>query len=116
MTEKNQDFDMTGGDDKEIIVSVVDQDGAPKDLTDATAKWALATRSGSIAVSKATGGSGITIPVPSNGQVHILLESADTASLAGSYLHECEVTDADGDSETVATGTVTIYKTIIASL
>jgi hypothetical protein len=57
MTHNVQNFEIHAGDSREIVVTVVDSQGAAVDLTGATIAWHLAqsTGSGAPLVSKSSG-------------------------------------------------------------
>ncbi len=87
-----------------------------RDLSTDTAEWKLKahelTDSAVAAlISKATGGSGITL---SNGEMAIVIAAADTASLEPRVMyHEVRLTDTNNLPVTVATGAVSLRSTII---
>ena len=100
---------MWSGDDKTLTVTV------SSDITAATINYSLAADVDSTAIfTKATGGSGITITDAANGVFTIDLATADTATLAGVYFHECQVTDAAANISTVFVGHVMINKDLVA--
>jgi hypothetical protein len=105
-------FEMYSGDSKTIEVAITDADGNAVMLTGATAIYTIreAITSTTALVTKATGGSGITI---SGSTVTITLAAADTASLAGTYYHELEITDTGGNVSTAFQDVVTIKADII---
>ena len=109
MTETGQNFTMWSGDTKVLEVTITDSDGAAVDLTGATISYVLQRNVNSAAatISKTTD-DGISITDASGGVFQITLDASDTASLSGSYYHECQITDASGNASTVFTGTVTM--------
>jgi len=106
------DFSMYSGDSKTLEITITDSDGVAVDLTGATVKYAIALSSTASAalVSKATGGSGITT---ASNVATVTLASADTATLAGVYYHEMEITTVLGAVTTAMTGTITILADVI---
>jgi hypothetical protein len=102
VTAINQNFSMYAGDTKNLVITM------PEDLTGCTVKWGLRQRQYSTEnfISKTTS-DGISI----NGtEITIKLAPADTQALAGTYFHECEVTDQLGNVSTIFTGMGTISK------
>lgn len=106
-----QDFDIYAGNTATITFTVVDGDGAAKDIGGATILW-RAARDGirKRVVLRKTGsvsGDG------SGGVFTVALAATDTANLkAGKYYHEAKVTDASSNVATVTTGTMTVKDTI----
>jgi hypothetical protein len=101
---KNQNFTMYSGDTK-ILNFTVTMTGV---LTGSTIKWVLGKGS-TIYITKTTI-SGINIS--GDKTFTVTINPVDTASLYGTYLHEAEITDADGNVSTVAIGKVVITKDI----
>ena len=114
MTTTAQNFTMWSGDDKTITVTVVDGDGTAQDITAATISYKLQP-----AVDDATGaitktvGSGVTITNAAGGIFTVDIAAANTASFAGIYYHECQVTSSGGVVSTVFVGNVTINQDAI---
>ena len=99
------------GDSRIIECAVKDEAGAAFDLTNATAiRWQLFASDGSagfsgVAVLQKSLGSGVSSVSPAtDGKFRVQLDPADTASLAGAYYHEAEVTMTGGAVHTVLTG------------
>lgn len=116
MSASNQNFGMVEGESKDVRVTVVDQDGATLDLSGAAVQWeaqADLQSSGPAAITKATGGFGITLTAPTQGVFSIRLNPSDTMGLSGVLYHEARVTDSAGNVATVLTGRLTIQKTAI---
>ena len=77
MTEALQNFEAVKGDEKILRIPVT-ENGWPRILTGLTADWDLSTAAGAASLlSKATGGSGITIPAAATGAA----QSATTAAI-----------------------------------
>lgn len=101
--KNNQDATVVAGDDLELAVTVT-ENGSPKDISGATATWALAeARGGAVVLSKDTS-AGIAVTDAPAGELTIRLSSAETTGLAGSYYHECSLTDGAGNTVTVLSG------------
>ena len=111
MTIVGQNYTMFSGDSKVITVTVTDADGAAVNLTGATISYVIFD-DGSATITK-TVGSGITVTDAAAGTFTITLAASDTASLAGAYYHECQVTDSSGNISTIFTGTVTMNEDMI---
>lgn len=109
-----QNFQMTAGDTKYLVVSVKDADGVAVNLTGAAVKWQAARSFGKASVlSKATSGSGIVLTNASGGIFTITLDPDDTEDLKGNYYHEAQVTASDGTISTVLFGTMKINPALI---
>ena len=90
---------------------MTDADGIAINLTGATISYVIF--SGGVATITKTIGSGITVTDATAGTFTITLTSANTASLAGSYYHECQVTDSSSNISTIFIGSVTINADLI---
>jgi hypothetical protein len=99
MTLTNQDIptepgDFIAGDTLVAIVHVTDDDGTDYDLSAVTAvDFVLATRRGGTPVVSKALGDGVTITDAAGGLLRVVVESAETLSLAGNYHHETRVTE-----------------------
>ena len=113
------DITMHSGDTRNIVITIVDSTstavplGSVTDLTWALSKKASdsVTPRGAAIVTKAIA-TGITVTDAPNGVISIILTPADTASLAGEYYHELQMTFGAAVS-TVLFGKVTISKDLI---
>ena len=105
-----QDFTMWSGDDKSIVVTITTDGTTAVDITAYTVNYTLQTavNDTTVQVTKATGGSGITLSDAINGEFTVTLDDTDTAALSGIYYHEAQVTDGSANKYTVMTGTVVI--------
>lgn len=106
-----RDFSMTAGDSKLLDVAVTEQsDGSATTITNATISWKVArSLRATASISKATGGSGISITSGAGGTFRVTLNATDTASLTpGDYYHEAQITFQDGEVATVLKGVMTI--------
>jgi len=99
------------GDHLELVVTVLDSSGgSPVNVTGITDARFVITRSdaggnpvGAALVSKTLGG-GIAVTDGPAGEITVTLDNGDTGTLAGTYRHELEITDADGRISTVLIG------------
>jgi hypothetical protein len=92
------------GDSLEVIVSV-DEDGADKDLSQATVSWTVAHRSGATpTLADTDSGVSASVTDAATGEVTVTIDSGVTDGLAGRYQHELRVTDLNGDTAVVAEG------------
>lgn len=100
------------GDHLELVVSVVDGDGAAVDLAGLQgARYVITTSSGSTAaLALKSLGSGIAVTDEAGGVLTVTLSSGDTGSLAGTYAHELEIIDALGRVATVMQGQIKIAR------
>jgi hypothetical protein len=115
MTMRNQDIkDYWSGDSLIIRIRVVDDAGAPIDLSGAVIRYEIAQTAGKTAlVSKSSADGAITTGAGAgtNDEIVIPILPADTAPLAhrdDGYYHECEVTDVAGNVYTVMAGTISL--------
>jgi len=109
-------FVMTAGDTKTLVISVKDASGNPVNITDASIKWQAGRSFGKASsISKATGGSGISITDAANGVFTVTLNPSDTESLKGTFYHEAQVTGSDSAISTVISGTMKINPALIES-
>jgi hypothetical protein len=110
------DFELYAGDTRDLIVSVVDQDGANVDLNNGTVLWQMAPTKWqddpeAVLISKTSQAGQITL---ANGSFTVHLLSADTEGLEGSFYHEAQVTLVDGTIGTTLVGKVKIKPNLIA--
>ena len=102
------------GDYLELVVTIIDGDGEPVDITNATAIRYVVTRQGSggdpvgAALVSRTLGSGIAVTNGPAGQITITLPNGATDNLLGTFRHECEVVDSEGRISTVFIGRFTV--------
>lgn len=119
MVKKNQDFEMVSGDSRTLTFTIEDQDagdGSAKDLSNVSElTWKLDTGVTATTVTKTLSGGGIVISDASNGIVVVTLDPSDTAGIAkGSYPHELEAVDSDGNEQTLVEGRASIIADRIA--
>lgn len=98
MTMINQDFTMYSGDSKYLRFSIANVEN----LNDLTIVWGL--RKNRYRKSEILTKTGTVI----DGMVQIKLEPEDTEGINGTFYHECEVTDLQGNVSTVFTGECTL--------
>jgi hypothetical protein len=116
MAQTGQDFEIWAGNDVELDVEVLDDDGSPLDISLSTLRWALTSiyDTSRKLIEKDSDGSEPGIIISSGGQVTITIAFGDTAALGGEpYYHELVVEDFSKTRITVLTGSVTVHKTII---
>lgn len=112
MTARYQDFTVTAGDDMALEVTVTDGAGSAVDLTGVAARWE-AHQDGTAKVQKSIAGGGITLSGPTEGQLTVVIDAADTADLAGGLSHQLEIVGASGRTRTVTTGLMTVEPDLI---
>jgi len=120
MTVERQDIleDFYQGNTKKLRIHVVDDDGGPKDLTDAEVTLALFLDKTEIVyltkcswLSDPFGTYEITIEEPLiDGNITVHINPPDTHNLYGTYRYHVNVIDEDGYEETVTTGRINIFK------
>jgi len=107
----DQNFTMYSGDTQDVTATITDDDSASVALAGMTIKWGFATAPGQTAiVTKTTTDSDITI---SGNTFSFEIAPSDTTSLAGTYYHEAECTDATNDVQTVLSGWMTVKADIL---
>jgi hypothetical protein len=119
MTVLNQDFSFTRGDDHQAEFTITEPDGTtPKSLTGATSlKWEAFHRGVGSAVIQKSLGTGIVLfnVNATDDGVRVVLDDSDTASLdIDDYEHELEAV-LGGKRVTLAQGTMTLLKELIAN-
>ena len=119
MTAIAQNFSMYRGDTRNLNFTARDDSNNLVDITGATLRWAAkhaVNSTGAAVISKATGGSGITITDGPNGAYTVALLPADTSGLSIEkqiqLVHEVEITDASSNVDTISVGTATILRDI----
>jgi len=106
---------MFAGDTRDIVVSVVDQDGVKVNLGTASVIWKMAksdwkTNTSAVLITKNSSAGQIGL---ADGSFTVHLASADTMTLEGTYYHEAQITLADGTIGTPLTGKVKIKQNVI---
>lgn len=114
-----QDFEVVSGNDKELNVTVLDENDVPVDLTGATIVWAVANSPESkTRIFFYTSPINITIILPQTapniGKFRIDVQDTDTEPLtARDYYHEARVVSSAGKKSTVMIGTMTVRANVI---
>jgi hypothetical protein len=114
----NQDVTHWVGDTATIRIPVLDAAGASVDLTGASARWWMGKNvaaTGDDVYVKKSSGAGLAIEISTEGStVVITLDPGDTdGKKSGTFYHECEVVDADGNVSTVTIGKFILKPTLI---
>jgi len=105
------DISFYSGDSRDLIISVVDENDKPIDLTDASIEWVLAEND--LIKLKKNIGEGVTIVNAQEGLFKIEISSDDTGSLKGDYKQLARVTISGGKSSIVLDETIKIEKSLI---
>lgn len=118
-----QNFELVSGNDKELNVTVLDENGAAVDLTGATIVWAVAINEKSKStIFFYTSPTNITIILPQSGtdigKFRIDVQDNDTEPLSigrisTDYYHEARVTSSAGKKSTVMVGTMAVLGNVI---
>ena len=113
MAATGQNFTIYQGDDNvPIQFTIVDDAGVVLDVSTAQFTWALAKKLRGVPLVTKTLADDVNLSDPTNGVIQIVFRAADTENIHGEYQHEL-VMVLDGETLTVAVGTVTIeYSTI----
>lgn len=115
MTITGQNFEVYQGDNKEIIIPVKNADGSAANLSGYNAVFLVydMTSKTQVILKTTAPGQGITIPNPSDGELHITLDHEDTASLTPkNYGLQAEVEDSGGNHSTITAGYVKVLRSI----
>lgn len=114
MTEERQDIleDFYSGNFKTIEVTVRNPDQSIKDLTNSEVTYAIFTNGNAVVLRKSTndGVASIDVPTGTDGKVYIYMRPWETTFLNGTFRHQVNVVDANGNEETVTTGTINIFR------
>ena len=118
MPRNNQDigFDESyyEGDSLDIVVTV-EEDGSAKDLSGASASWAMSPTPGdTVELSSSDSGVSVSITDEAAGEITVSISEATTEGLVGSWYHEVRVTDSAGDKSVVTTGRMAIEERVSA--
>lgn len=106
-------FTMHSGNDRRVLVPVVDQRGDPVDISGAEEiTWIISKSAGSSpVVTKTLTGGGVMITNNSTFKFDIV--SDDTSGRTGHYYHEAQVVNSDGKIYTPIHGSIRILPTSI---
>ena len=112
------DFSMFQGDSKRVHFTLKRADGTPLDITGGDIRWQASKLKApgvfsSTPVLQKTIGSGVEVLDSFQGLVTVTLSPADTNQISGSFYHELEVSDFDGDIATVYAGEFQVKKALI---
>lgn len=119
MTVERQDItaDFYQGNTKKLRDHVVDDDGGPKNLTNAEVTFALFLDKTEVVVLQKSskrndpfGTKEITIDNALNGDITVHLWPSDTHNFYGTFRYHINVIDSNGYEETVTTGKINIFK------
>lgn len=119
MTAFYQDFTLCSGDDRVLRFIITDEAGVPVNLDGVqSVRWGCARLlpNGTYVLPAAidkTLQTGVRVADAAGGVIEVALESNDTASLAGSYHHELQMTDAQGAVSTLASGVIKIIDDLL---
>jgi len=124
MPATDQSVEIWAGDSFTIRIPILDANGAKVDLASAqSAKWWMGKSAKAIGTDvylKKALTSGVVLDNETDAWVMVItLNPADTETGVGSnpkpgtYYHEAEIIDADGNISTVTTGQFTIHPTIV---
>jgi len=110
-TDDDSNGDYVGGDDADFAFLVTDTDGNEVDVSNANSiEWIIAESKyeDTNIIQKTQSGGGITVDdggsLSKQSRVVVHVDGSETEDFGGSYYHELEITDADGDKETSAKG------------
>lgn len=97
-------IEITAGDNRDIVYTIVDENDDVIDLTGGSMTWkAYVSGTDTEVISKSTSG-GIALTDPTNGVATVSLEPADTTALKGTYILDGEFTDSGSDVYTFEDG------------
>jgi hypothetical protein len=111
MASTGQNFEIYQGNTRDVVIEVLDSDtGLPVSLSGYSVRWVVYEQtSKAIVLQKASGGTGITVPNPTDGKIIIALDAADTQNLTPKvYNHECEIYISTTSVITVSVGTMNV--------
>lgn len=112
MTIEGQNIleDFYSGNTKYIIVTVLDGNGAAKNLSGAEITYSIYTDKEVITLRKSSADGEITVGGVSNNEATVTLNSYDTRNISGLFRHEMTITDSNDITETVMRGKLEIFK------
>jgi hypothetical protein len=118
MTRSNQNFPREddryiAGDTLTLEVTVTNDSGDPKDLTEADVVFALAEYSSQDPLIEKTIGSGVDLVSPADGRLNVQISGSETSELGTArgqeYYYEITIRDNSKREATVTTGEWTIH-------
>lgn len=107
------DHTMVQGDTVALDFAIVDNAGDAVDLTGASIKWHMARSVYSEPDVEKALSDGIAFVDDGEGTFTVTLDSADTEDLVGTFYHEVEITDSNGNISTPHTGSISILPALI---
>lgn len=103
------------GDTLSLDFLLLDEGGAPEDLSNMTLRWAMSSRDEiSVPILEKSESSGIVIVGPTEGRCRVTISAGDLSE-AGTYLHEIEGTNESGATYTYGQGLLIVKPTIYPS-
>jgi hypothetical protein len=105
MSTQHATISLFAGDDWEFALTLLDENGDPYDLTNATIRWALVSLDGRKRIDQSV--ADITIDDPLTGVATILIPATATTSLHGQYTDYHRIVSG-GVSSTLLTGTILV--------
>lgn len=109
MTATDQDVRIVSGDTVRLPVSVMDDSGNALNIAGASIEWVLAKHAGADPViTKSTADGSVALTDAEGGEFQVTVAPEDTADYAGTWYHEIELTDTDGNVSTILSGTFEI--------
>lgn len=105
------DFTLPAGDSAILQITVKNPDLTVMDLTGATLKWSSQQLDDLTTRVDLTAGIGLTVVDAVGGRVDVNIPKA-TLIVAGPHMHELQVIDAGGESQTVLQGDITVIRTL----
>ena len=104
-----QSFTLQQGQNVELAIAVVDNDGAVVDLTGASARFAMARDAGAtVLIDSDTATATLTITDASGGLLSVYIDDSETDAFLGDYYYEVKVTDISGNETIVTKGWITV--------
>lgn len=109
---KYQNYELVAGDGETVTVVV---DNGNTDISSPTsATYEIEDPSDESTVASYTqSGGGISITDGPNGELEVTVDSADTSGLSGTYDHELQLVDSNGEQQTLFVGNVKFRDSII---
>lgn len=108
MTRTDQDGVLWSGETKYIDVTIYDKDGLQLSMVAGVVTWRLDT---SPPLIKSSATSSILLNVPTAGQIRVVLDPNDTASvLPGRYTHQAAIVDPSGHDSMLLEGSIQIKR------
>jgi hypothetical protein len=111
-------FEMFAGDTMRVNFTITDAStGNALDLFGTTVRWQMSRAKpvgfSSTPILSKMEGDGLEIVDSFGGTILVRLAPEDTEGRSGSFYHELEIIDADGDVSTAYSGTFTVNKALI---